>query len=691
MQAARVAEPVHREVVDAATELMTAGGVTRNPHVRISDQIADLLSTNRLAPEQVTAILEKHGVTYEQFAAIWRADVAQNARDLARLGVAQRRLQSFYKTLTPAERGALDGALEHEGLDTTTAAASLWKRLDNVRRAALVVQPATAMRNLETQMGRVGLDTFEKLIDEALQVATGRKGLSDVHPAQVFAVQLRLFQKNRKLADGILQYFPAEGDRLFLRYASDLANRGAGEKVLGGGIQKAEEAVHWLNGMNRFQEFVIRRAVFLGELERVVAARGMGTLAELEAAGRLGTIVKEDLAAAVGKSLEMTFARNYSPTSLAGHFIGFVNKMPLLTLPVPFPRFLMNSVEFVFDWNPTGFLKLLSPAERARVAAGDFSTIARATTGSAMLLGAYQLRNSDWAGERWYEIRGPDGRNIDMRPFNPFAAWLFIGDLIKRAKDGTLQQMDAKDIAMGVLSVNVRAGTGLALLDQLLNGLSGLNDEDKIKRFAAEIGGETLSGPFVFLQPLRDLVAQFDDKERILRDTSNAPFFGPFLRKIPYGTRGFPEAELPTRAGPPVTQAPLLRQGTGIILRQPKNPLEAELDRLGFRWSDYAPRTGDPEADRQINSYLGPLAEAALVPMVSAPAWRALGDRTKAAMLMRSYQQLRKTARGLAAKGDPLRFERLRLKRLPKRDRRMMRELGQDPVELLDRMMETNP
>ena len=57
-----------------------------------------------------------------------------------------------------------------------------FKRLDNVRRAAMVGQLATASRNLFSQIGRVGMDVLEQTIDwsigSAVRAITRRSSLA---------------------------------------------------------------------------------------------------------------------------------------------------------------------------------------------------------------------------------------------------------------------------------------------------------------------------------------------------------------------------------------------------------------------------------------------------------------------------------------------------------------------------------
>jgi hypothetical protein len=49
------------------------------------------------------------------------------------------------------------------------------------------------------------------------------------------------------------------------------------------------------------------------------------------------------------------------------------------------------------------------------------------------------LRKQDYAGEKWYEFKIGD-RTIDTRPYNPLAAYLFVGDVINRLMDGTFKK-----------------------------------------------------------------------------------------------------------------------------------------------------------------------------------------------------------------------------------------------------------
>ena len=122
---------------------------------------------------------------------------------------------------------------------------------------------------------------------------------------------------------------------------------------------------------------------------------------EIEA-NQIGAIPRADIKASVEQALEITFAKEFSPFAkgpegMAGKFIQAFNGIPGAAFVVPFPRFMMNSVKWTFEFSPLGFLRLISPEVRNRIAAGDMSTISRATIGVGLFLTrlSYRRQHSD--------------------------------------------------------------------------------------------------------------------------------------------------------------------------------------------------------------------------------------------------------------------------------------------------------
>ena len=698
----RITAPMNDKIASAFEDLLKTGNVARAPNMRITHQAADLLATGRLTNEDLIAVMDKHGITPQEFAGAMLEDTSAAGKLLNRWSYAQRRIMAG--AMQGEDQQAWADALGKEavGID----APSFWKRLNNARRGALILQPAVAIRNAETQGIQIGLDGMVNMIDETLRVARGLDPVQSLHPANLFAEQLRLLTAprammaeaakgrvgsetlgqaaarfwqargvNAKLADDILAAFPVEQDRMFSRYFSDLitvAKNRPNPGVFSRGLSQIESAVKFGNGLNQGQEFFFRRAVMLGVLDQEAKRLGLAPLERLAADRLLHTIPRELITKAVDRSMEATFAEEFG--GMTAKIIQVVNGTPL-SLPLPFPRWIVQSAKIAIDYNPTGFLKLLTPSEMAKVAAGDHRLIGKAITGTALLYAGYRIRSDpSLAGEHWYEIRYGD-RTIDMRPFGPFAMYLFLGDVIARLQNGTLGKMTPADWANGVLSSSFRAGVGLYLFDQMVNVLQGTTDWEKVKRMAEGLAGETLSQPFVFMQAFRDAFAQFDQKERVLKDTSSEPFWGPFLRKLPYGTSGLPPALSYTSSEPIVTQAPFLRQATGIILRQPKNLAEKELDRLGFQRHDYAPSYGDPAADRLVAKYMGPVVEKLVAPALTSPAYQNANDQAKAFMLSRMMHEAHQMAVGQAIRKNRQLFAHLALKRVPNLKRQFIESI----------------
>lgn len=696
---------VHDRVVKAAGELLMSGKVPRDEHRMISDQIMELLQTDRLADEELNETLNRNHITHKQFAdEMWRKGVVRHAaHTLGMLGALESKLKRAAKAeLSDEEYKALKAA----GLDEGPRGQAWWQRASNIWRASLVVQLATAMRNFESQVARVGIDVFENQLDRALVKMFNKKGTKGPHPIDAMGLVSRVFFP-RKLAgkmtqktwgqtkadvDKILAAFPKIYDRMFMRYHSDIDVPVAQKDALG----KAETIVGLMNTANRFQEFTVRRAVFQTELARLMAENGMDLVEAIEK-NETGAIPLEMLEASVDKALETTWAANFSPMApgaegIAGQIIRTLGKIPLAHHLAPFPRFFFNSLKFQFEFSPAGMLKLLSAEERAKIAGGDMKVMSRAIIGTALLGAAYMLRDSEWAGERWYEVKLEDGRTIDIRPFNPFASYFFVADIVIRARDDNLHSLTSKDIAMGVFSSQLRAGSGLYIVDSMLKEITGGNDVEKALHFVQRLGGEVASGYFTWFNQIRDFLAPFDEQLSIVRDREQNPFFAPIFDKLPFMQELLPETQSPTRAAPYVREETVLRQMTGITVKGKKNPVESELDRLGMKRGEWRSSLGDPKANYLMDKHLGPMVEKYGTRFVES-AWYSnpeTSDRMKAWKLQSFLRSLRPKAVKLARAEDRKLFAKLDGKKPGLREELALEELLGQPFSefLMERVPE---
>ncbi len=726
---------VHLDTVTAVGEAMQDAGIAWNQKrfPVLSDQIAAMVHDGTLPLQTLVARLEAHDLKLVQFMdELWRPAVTDAAKRLNALSQLSKDLARLARE-QGASKGvvdAVDEAFAEIGgqLDSMALARGWWRRLENIRRGLLVTQLSTMMRNVETQVARVGVGAITESLDYAMQRALKGAGVAvqvTTHPLDgmhVLATSIRSLttfgkgeraRKVRGLSETLLG--KEEGgrggkfvdglfdqrfhDRLFNVFASDVSRLTQDGGVVLKGADRVfrglEVAADKLNVLNRGQEFIFRNAVLVTRLDSELAAKGAVDLAttitqhnrlvkEMEGrdpgwktnqellqafqADSRNLYSKVDgkmLDRAIDSALEMTFAESPKFGTVGYEIVRAVNKIPPLTLILPFPRFMWNSTKFLWQYNPTGFLNLLSSDERARISRGDTKAISKAAVGTAMLFAAYQVRSSDDAGERWYEIK-VGGRNVDIRPFNPFAAHFFVADVLLRWKEKRLYQLTSGDVLTGLLSTNLRAGTGLALLDNFVKQATSLGSADEVVKALGRMGGEYLSGFMTPLQPLADAYAQFaatyDPSVQIVRDRRQSPFLAPVKSRIPGGTQDLPELELPTRAGPARNEFPLVKQLTGLLISDPKNPLESELQRLSFAPNEIFRGTRSAEYDALTKHYMGIFAEELGTPLVQSAEYQNLSDPEKGLLLAEVLGTARKSARAMAKAERPELFIELKRK-----------------------------
>ncbi len=708
-EATVIEQEVSGAVARATEEFLSLGQVRLDPGRKVSDQMYELLLTDRLGGEEFFRVLDKHKLKVEDMATLWGGRPSAWGRQLNALSLLRKRFSG-------GSLAEWEEARRASGLDAFGRVRPMWQRGTSVWRALLVSQLATAVRNAEVQGARVGLDVMQHAMDRQVRRVFLPRHARSGSPTEDFAVMLRLAHsvKTKKLVDRILGPHPAEWDSLFLRYSSDVAGKTGGVPKGASPAMRAmagaERSAHFLNFANRGQEWFFRRGIFAGSLDRKLAQRGLD-LDEIVKSNRLGAIRKEELHGAIEEALEFTFAKNFNPFSrkrterVAASFVDLVNNIPGAAVAVPFPRFMMNSLKFQWEWSPFGALKYLSKSERAAFRKGDVKRMSRATIGLGLFLTAWQLRERGYIGERWYKIKfdpdDPNSKTFDARVFFPLAVHLFAADLLGRAQEGTIGDIEPNDIARGILSMGVRAGAGVAIVDnflELLFGTSGDPDEAwrRLKEKGGALVGETLAGFATPLQQLRDLVAEFDEEERVVRFAGTRPMIDPTLNKIPFLSRLLPEAESPTRGDPmlresldfglgelprPFNFLQLLesRQFSGLSTRTP-NPAERELGRLGFRYRDVLPTTGDRIADQLVARHLGPLVEDALGRIVAGqvPAIADYNTRSPAVqseILKQVLNSLHEVAFARAAMDDPEMFRPILMRRaLSRRQQRILQE-----------------
>jgi len=631
---------VSDKVANFASDYLNAGGLTRPADMPFSEFFYRHVKAGTVPEEQFAELVKKYELDDQDVMELFtgtRQGLGDAARTMQRFSIASR--------YVPTEAGELAKLGVEQAADL-----SLWKRLTNVYRGALVSNMATTMRNNISSLARVPIDAVTNLTDAAINTVANpfRAEKVGVNPMDAFAVITDRFNpaQNKKFYEQIRNIQPGVNQELMATYAADVARVTKKDA-----FSKAEKAVDAINLFNRVSETATRKAMFPVFLRREATRLGYN-FDELVDAERLGELPEEAYQKALNDTLDYTYSARPKPDSFADLFVRTVEKggLPLATI-MPFPRFMVNAMKFQFDHSPAGFAnvayKLVTKKGREQIAKGDVSALSKAMVGSTLLYAAYEFRNSENAGEKWYEAKTDSGKTFDLRPFFPAAPYLLVADVIKRSLDGSIDlAFETKDILQGLTGAQFRAGTGLYVADEFIKdlGSAGTNTEKAktiITQWLANLG----AGFLVPFQQFKDFYAQYNPEEAVYRDAKDSAV-GTLVRSIPGAQRaiGVPEAELPTREGPSTTEEPWLRQLLGVTIKQEKNFLESEIDRLGLTPYELGPKTGDPEMDRLINRDLGIVAERGVLPLIQSEQYKQLDDVRKVQAIRDVYTRARAVA-----------------------------------------------
>lgn len=498
------------------------------------------------------------------------------------------------------------------------------RRIVNIWRASLISQLATAMRNLTVFHQRYAFHVIEDAVNGAFETATGRRPAADAFgPAleDLMAYSRALRKGNReRVLDLISQVDPLLKEKLWHTPVSDVAL----------GNKYTQLITTFNNAQEYFARTIAVDSVIAGEMRRTGATEPNLKIAKM----------------AVDKALDMTFAA--SPKSKFGReFVEWMNKYPILNVVTyPFPRYLTNSVRAIWEYSPAGAMRLLHPKYQAILRSDDaraaIEVATKAALGSAMFSIASHLRNSEYAGERWYEVQ-VGGKTYDVRPFGPLLpVYMFIAQAIKDPS-----QFELRDYVEGTLGINRMAGTTLFITSVL----SGKNP-DAMKKKLKEFAGEFAGGFTVPLRTFQDFVAQFSAEEAKIRDTKMNPLSGPTKANIPFVSRELPEKHFVTRSGAVSRENPGVRQLTGLSGRT-KNPLEHEIDRLGIGSWQLEPRIGERSIERGIIDLMGPAAEKEMNALINSARYKQMDDDEKKDMLLEAYSRLRRSAKASFIRSNP--------------------------------------
>ena len=609
-------------------------------------------------------------------------------------------LEKALKEYTEAEKTGSILGKAHEGM----------KRLDRERRALMVTQVATTVRNVASAGARLSMEVPAAMIESSLyQIGKNfDAAMSGTLTKDMFAASMRDVVRDSFGSLDRMINIGATSDMAdaLLSHNSQLASRINRSLQEVGDDEALSKPVRMLNGLNMAQDQFFRKSIFLDTIDKEMRRANIivknptqlgqyKSIEEFVASGK--TLPTKVLEQAVEDSLSFTFARmpkagGSKTGDTVGHYFIKMNEAlgpvpgPLGTAAFPFSKFMVNALQFQFQYSPlsiassayhtvgAGALRRKALSEAAgemgekysrqadakfRKAREDFS---KGMVGTAALYAAVQHRAGS-QDTKWYEYKNEDGTTTDLRPFFPITPYLAVADLYVKVSEG--KPIDGKEFMEGFTGAQFRTGASSALLENFFETLRGETPSgDRLAEMAGEHIGEVFGGGLTPLRVVRDIQAAYDTEAAMVRDarqTEGVSGFDRFtsalqnkiVKDLPEtgilpSAKDLPEFQSPTREGPIFRQSPITGQITGLRREDKRSPAETELVRLGFKSFRIVPSSGDKTADALVKKYMGKEIEDRLGAIVSSESFQNKNDNQKRAAIANYLKRYRARAKSLA-------------------------------------------
>ena len=525
---------------------------------RLVDKLFDLtLEKDLLGSEELLEVLSKNGLSFEEYVLGVVGSGSQAGKLLNRL--------SQMKRIKPAS--VKEAQETRAKVETQKAFGRLWTstvlRTENIRRGLMVSSFATTMRNLQSGLIRAPMESLADVMDTSLLTyanaraagASTPKALLKFHNSINPLVRdgtwsgsfnnLRYIFMDQSRAEDFTNYI-LDRPELIEQYQKMFHNineiqeytgRGKAQTLVGKGadnvMSRIEDMVWTVNGPNRWQEHMIRRATFMADLERQVKVNWGIDLQTALKEGKIDDILKDApsvrpegassfldmIEKSTQKALDVTYAKQPDLKMFKAMSDGITKSG--LTVIVPFPRFMFNSMEYMAQNTAGAFLvpirKAISKdARKAGLTARDRQDISRNLVGLATMKTFYDMRQAGFGTEDYTMVS--DGENqVDISAQFPLRQMAWITEFVARGglkgfgvegQEDTIETwygMDMKEITETFLGSTLRTGTGNVFVEEIEGIIRGTEDVIGEEKRAKLIG--RLIGQYVatFLTPVFQL------------------------------------------------------------------------------------------------------------------------------------------------------------------------------------------
>ena len=633
-------------IVAVASDLKKANPEAFKNNKTIIDNLFELTVNKQLiAGDKLIDMLNKYDVSFEDY-------VLTVVGSGSTAGKVLNKLSQIKRARPVNEMVALQQAATLKNQDVIR---NTIMRVENIRRGGLVSQIATASRNLTSAGIRAPMEGLGNVVDTALYnlsnegVLSGAKSLLSPNNWKDSFRHMRYMFENPKETKEVVDFIldrpelAGQSDLLFNNINEIMIATGRGKGgVLDKVLTEGEDAVQALNIPNRWQEFLVRRGAFLGELERLTKREYGIDLIDTLNDGKIRDLLNdassvrpsgarsftEIVADATNKALDVTYAKqpDIPVFRSASNFIVRNG----LTVVLPFPRFMFNSMELMGQYAGGALLPLsrkvanivtLGKVGKGKLTPKDRQRISRNLIGIAIAGAAYQYRTSDDAPADYKEMKVDDDTVANITPQFPMRQFLYLGEAVKQIKNGTFYDFfDSREFVETFAGTNFRTGVGQSVFQDISDIISSsdLTDKEAGAKALARPIGEYLSSWLVPFAQVIEAQRASGNRGLTYKDLQEDPdlnFGTTFMKELgkPFKQRGFTVTPEEEEAAPKKEYlfteerkrvSPLSRLFLGVNLST-KDSLEGEyLKKLGFTEYDLGSKSKVPTVKRFENKIL---------------------------------------------------------------------------------------
>jgi len=623
----------------------------------VIDNLFELTVNKKLVPEQdLLDELNGYGLSFEDYVLTVVGSGSQAGKVLNKLSQINRIKPKSVAEADAAKRAARDAGEFRKFV----------MRIENVRRGGLVSQIATASRNMMSGGIRAPMESLGNVMDDAIYVAAeagimaGTKRLFSRENWSDSFANMRYMFSRPDLAEGygdLILEQPEMAKQLDAMYNNineiqALTGRGGGgavDKIL----SEAEDAVSFLNTPNRWQEYLIRRGQYFGELERLVRREYKIDLIDTLNAGKLKDLMNDASSVrpkgapsftalvdeAVTKALDVTYAKQ--PEIPVFRSVSQFIVRNGLTVAIPFPRFMFNSMELMGQYAGGASIpltrKMSSLVTGGRVGGGpltskDRQRITRNMMGMAAVGAAYYIRSADDAPADFEQIAVGEDAQMDTTAVYPMAQFLYLGEMVKRMIAGIFEErFDMQEFVELFTGSNFRTGVGNSVIEEIaqMADATDLTSGEAAGRAVGRTLGNWLGTWAVPLGQIIDAERATGVRGSEFKDVSTDPtlsFTGTLGKEVtrslkqrgigvsPEEDAAAPRQEYPFYSEGKERLYPWMKFGGLTITNKPDEEGEY-LKRLGFNWRDFGSRSKVPSIKRfeqsMVNGFMPTLVDVA--------------------------------------------------------------------------------